>query len=226
MTAGGDKDRNDVREVSLSGGKDFVMFLGWWEGWSGDFGQLGLVIEFRFFGERLLGKEWLFWIIYLLKIVMNTESQSTRARSPSYINLVVCNHPSEKKAANRNKIKAKKNKFEQLSGFLNRSKMSTTSSSSMFRSKSNHMLPVISGNDLKAIKEIFTKAKQYKDRINFQKVPIKNLPKSNVYITKPSRMKSISIAKDSNKNIENSNNYKFYTWKPIILFNRQDFNTK
>ena len=83
--------------------------------------------------------------------------------------------------------------------------MSSTSSRSMYRSKSNHLLPVIPGNDLKAIKEIFTKAKKYRDLMSHQKIQVKNLPKSNVLVTKPPRMKSIPKSKVSENSIKDLN---------------------
>lgn len=88
-------------------------------------------------------------------------------------------------------------------GLLNVSKASRSSSKGMAKSRSTNVLPPIIGNDLKKIKEIFTKAKHYRDKMNHQNIQVKSFPKAGKGSpTKPPRTQSIPKMKNSSSSLK------------------------
>ncbi|CAI2372469.1 unnamed protein product [Moneuplotes crassus] len=88
-------------------------------------------------------------------------SKRTRSNNKSNINNIVI------------KKKAKLRPVHKSSSKLNTSKGSKTGLSNLSVSRSVPSLPIIAGNDLKTIKEIFTRAKKFKEKYGRQKIPVK-----------------------------------------------------
>lgn len=144
-----------------------------------------------------------------------------RSKSPRSINGLFHQHLTPNKPSNYNKVKISKKDIIKSPGVLNISKLSGSSTKSFLKSKSTQSLPHIPGNDLKIIKEIFTKSKMYRDKMNFQKIPVKIMPKAKLITPKPPRGRSIPKTKLSANSL-NTMNYnigKCKYWKLYSSFN-------
>ena len=96
-----------------------------------------------------------------------------RSKSPGSMNKMFHSHMTPNKKMSANKLVVSKKSAMKSPSKLNISKISKSSTKSIGKSRSTHSLPRIPGNDLKIIKEIFTKAKKYKMKYGQQKIPMK-----------------------------------------------------
>ena len=130
-----------------------------------------------------------------------------RSLSPNYVNFLVHTKFSPQDDKEIKKIRAKNREDKKVSGIFNHSKMSNSSRGSMQRSRSNNQLPIISGSDLRTIKEIFEMAKESKIKQSLHRIPIKRLPKSNIIVDKRRKIKSIPKPKKSSISLAPLNYY-------------------
>lgn len=104
----------------------------------------------------------------------NRSKKVRKSRSPGSMNKMF--HKGLKGPHSGSKPILKKSPKKSLlkpSSKLNTSSHSKSSVRSISHSRSLPALPMVPGNDLKIIKEIFTKAKKYKYKFGQQKIPVK-----------------------------------------------------
>eukprot|EP00343_Euplotes_focardii_P006773 CAMPEP_0205819666 /NCGR_PEP_ID=MMETSP0206-20130828/2132_1 /ASSEMBLY_ACC=CAM_ASM_000279 /TAXON_ID=36767 /ORGANISM="Euplotes focardii, Strain TN1" /LENGTH=250 /DNA_ID=CAMNT_0053113529 /DNA_START=42 /DNA_END=794 /DNA_ORIENTATION=+ len=117
-------------------------------------------------------------------------------------------HMTPHKKTSGAKLMVPKNKATKTPAKLNISHISKSSNRSIGHSRSTHSLPRIIGNDLKMIKEIFTKAKKYRMKHAVQKIPVKVMTMGMEKIPKPAKSsRSIPKYKNSSKTINSKNQY-------------------
>lgn len=143
-----------------------------------------------------------------------------RSKSPGSINAMFHQHLTPNHASGKNKMKVSKKDIIKSPGILNISKISGSSANRMMKSSSVQSLPMIPGNDLKMIKEIFTQAKKYREQHNRQKVPIKVMPKGKSPKKVP-RVRSIPRVKLSSTTFNPlTNNIGKFSKRMQIILNR------
>lgn len=125
------------------------------------------------------------------------EKKEVRSLSPGYVNLLINTQLSPQTVKKVKKIDVNTSKSKKVTGVFNSSKLSMSSRGSIHRSRNNNHLPLISGGDLRTIKEVFIKAKENKIKQSQQRIPTKRLPKSNIIVDKRPRVRSIPKPKKS-----------------------------
>lgn len=142
------------------------------------------------------------------------ERKEVRSLSPGYVNLLINTHLSPQNIKKIKKIDIENSKSTKVSGGFNNSKLSMSSRGSVKRSRNNNHLPLISGGDLRTIKEVFIMARESKIKQNQQLIPTKRLPKSNIIVDKKPRVRSIPKPKKSSTTLAPLS---YYICNPVVV---------
>ena len=125
-----------------------------------------------------------------------------RSKSPGSINKMFHSRMKSNKSISIIKKPKQKKTLIKTPAKLNISKNSKLSNKRISKSRSAQSLPRIPGNDLKMIKEIFTKAKKYRLKYGQQKIPVKiMLSQNKSSLMHPRSTRSIPKYKNSSNTV-------------------------